>query len=363
MHRLLKESKARDDKKRMDNSSLHGHRHGQAQEVTLSEIAARLRHVHDHMKKQSLPTEKTQAFFSYQDEKRQMTEHLNAISYALIAQYRARKQQQKDFEQRLVKIEDILKQIAKKDVPTHVNIEAQMREVGRNLYEKFSKNLEEHEHKQTLKLQKSNEEVLRQLREVTAVSRYSPQLAALESQIHLIQEKLDDEHVLNNNEDKAARNDAFRMEKLAAQSKKIGQCSQARPSVLKTLLQDNAFPSSKVEPPFGNMSDNVQQADCFKKLDTTFINKFKKDDFSQTLDKSSQELKEAVKRSKPIMAQCFHDNLNFKKNTKDHITQNNASEKTHDQQQEGAVVAKSITRMSAIALIIAVCYGLYIQFH
>lgn len=167
------------------------------QRMTLSQIAGRLRLISEKMKdKRSFATMQDNPF-SVQKADGGMKDYLDDIARALLAEYNARRNSQKEFLVLIEKIEHFLVAM-QKDKTEAVLSDRQA--LIKDMTEEFSERLKQELATQmkvfVAENQKNGQEILRQLRETVDISRYSVQLISLQKQIEKIQTKLDTDNVV-----------------------------------------------------------------------------------------------------------------------------------------------------------------------
>ncbi len=176
-----------------------------AQQITLSQIAERLRLVHAQMKKQA-------SINNVQDEVQTTVnavepnkEYLNDIARALLAEYYARKKSEKNLIDKLSEIKDLIEQnVAIQNSYIANDRQDLTQKITEELDSRFKLELEQQAKTISRDNQKNNEELLRYLRETTSTSRFAVQLASLEQQILKIQSSLE----ANKNADVSNNRDA-----------------------------------------------------------------------------------------------------------------------------------------------------------
>lgn len=176
-----------------------------AQQITLSQIAERLRLVHAQMKKQA-------SINNVQDEVQTTVnavepnkEYLNDIARALLAEYYARKKSEQNLIEKLSEIKDLIEQNAATQNSHIADDRLDLtQKITEELDSRFKLELEQQAKTISRDNQKNNEELLRYLRETTSTSRFAVQLASLEQQILKIQSSLE----ANKNADVSNNRDA-----------------------------------------------------------------------------------------------------------------------------------------------------------
>ena len=162
------------------------------QQLTLSDIAARLRSVHEQMKTKA-PTRETENVMPFPQNKDDgVKAYLDDIARALLKEYEARKTAQNElvhhfqrFEQLLVENRQGMKTTAASDR------QILMKEVAEEVQSRLKQELSEQTKSLAAEGQKANQEISRQLREAVAASRFSVQLVSLQRQITNLQATLD----------------------------------------------------------------------------------------------------------------------------------------------------------------------------
>lgn len=176
-----------------------------AQQITLSEIAERLRLVHAQMKKQTPINNVQNAVKTSVDVVPPNKEYLNDIARALLAEYYARKKSEKNLIDKLSEIKDLIEQNAAIQNSHIADDRLDLtQKITEELDSRFKFELEQQAKTISRDNQKNNEELLRYLRETTSTSRFAVQLASLEQQILKIQSSLE----ANKNADISNNSDA-----------------------------------------------------------------------------------------------------------------------------------------------------------
>lgn len=166
--------------------------------VTLSTIAQRLRLVHNQMKKRDQMARQTQTDLVEptevlaQQAEDGVKSYLDDIARALLAEYNARRQTQERLLAHLTRLEQLIQNgIQEKRKKAYLYKQTLVQDtvaaVQLTLKHEFTQQAE----KLAAENQKNNDELSRQLREVTAASRFSVQIASLQQQIANIQATLD----------------------------------------------------------------------------------------------------------------------------------------------------------------------------
>lgn len=163
-----------------------------AQQITLSEIAERLRLVHAQMKKQTPINNVQDEVQTAVNAVEPNREYLNDIARALLAEYYARKKSEQNLIEKLSEIKDLIEQNAAIQ-NSHIANDRQdlTQKITEELDSRFKLELEQQAKTISRDNQKNNEELLRYLRETTSTSRFAVQLASLEQQILKIQSSLE----------------------------------------------------------------------------------------------------------------------------------------------------------------------------
>ncbi len=163
----------------------------QRQQITLSDIAARLRSVHEQMKtKAPVKLENVMPFPKKNND--DVKAYLDDIARALLKEYEARKTGQYELVRHLARIEQLLEankreleQTAEKDK------QALMNDIAGEVHSRLKQELAGQTKSLAEESRKTNQEISRQLREAVAASRFSVQLVSLQRQITNLQATLD----------------------------------------------------------------------------------------------------------------------------------------------------------------------------
>ena len=163
----------------------------QRREITLSDIAARLRSVHEQMKTKT-PVKSENVMPFPQKNNDDVKAYLDDIARALLKEYEARKTEQSQLVRHLARIEQILEankqeleQSAEKDRQALTNA------IAGEVHSRLKQELTEQTKSLADESRKTNQEISRQLREAAAASRFSVQLVSLQRQITNLQATLD----------------------------------------------------------------------------------------------------------------------------------------------------------------------------
>lgn len=210
-----------------------------AQQITLSQIAERLRLVHTQMKKQA-------SINNVQDEVQTTVnavepnkEYLNDIARALLAEYYARKKSEQNLIEKLSEIKDLIEQNAATQ-NSHIANDRQdlTQKITEELDSRFKFELEQQAKTISRDNQKNNEELLRYLRETTSTSRFAVQLASLEQQILKIQSSLETNKNADVSNNRDARQSVSLMGTKIQPEATMGSSSNHRP-LLRKLAEQN----------------------------------------------------------------------------------------------------------------------------
>ena len=210
-----------------------------AQQITLSQIAERLRLVHAQMKKQA-------SINNVQDEVQTTVnavepnkEYLNDIARALLAEYYARKKSEKNLIDKLSEIKDLIEQnVAIQNSYIANDRQDLTQKITEELDSRFKLELEQQAKTISRDNQKNNEELLRYLRETTSTSRFAVQLASLEQQILKIQSSLEANKNADVSNESNARQTVSLMGTKIQPDATIGSSSNHRP-LLRKLAEQN----------------------------------------------------------------------------------------------------------------------------
>lgn len=161
------------------------------QQLTLSDIAARLRSVHEQMKTKA-PVKSENVMPFPQKNNDDVKAYLDDIARALLKEYEARKTEQSQLVRHLARIEQILEankqeleQSAEKDRQALTNA------IAGEVHSRLKQELTEQTKSLADESRKTNQEISRQLREAVAASRFSVQIVSLQRQITNLQATLD----------------------------------------------------------------------------------------------------------------------------------------------------------------------------
>lgn len=175
-----------------DSDIGYAQQNASAQQITLSQIAERLRLVHAQMKKQTPINNVQNAVKTSVDVVPPNKEYLNDIARALLAEYHARKKSEKKLIDKLSEIKDLIEQNAAIQNSHIADDRLDLtQKITEELDSRFKFELEQQAKTISRDNQKNNEELLRYLRETTSTSRFAVQLASLEQQILKIQSSLE----------------------------------------------------------------------------------------------------------------------------------------------------------------------------
>lgn len=210
-----------------------------AQQITLSQIAERLRLVHAQMKKQA-------SINNVQDEVQTTVnavepnkEYLNDIARALLAEYYARKKSEQNLIEKLSEIKDLIEQNAATQNSHIADDRLDLtQKITEELDSRFKLELEQQAKTISRDNQKNNEELLRYLRETTSTSRFAVQLASLEQQILKIQSSLEANKNADVSNNRDARQSVSLMGTKIQPEATIGSSSNHRP-LLRKLAEQN----------------------------------------------------------------------------------------------------------------------------
>lgn len=157
------------------------------QQITLSDIAQRLRLVHDEMKRRA-PYGSVQNPVSVLEKTNDgLKSYLDDIARALLAEYGARRQSQEKLFARLDRIEQILEEKSRTQYSYRQSL---LHDVVASVHVTLKQELVTQLRKLVANSQQNNKEITRQIREAVATSRFSAQLASLQQQIANIQATL-----------------------------------------------------------------------------------------------------------------------------------------------------------------------------
>lgn len=164
----------------------------QRQQMTLSQIAERLRLISDQMKnKRPLKTMQDIPLVPQKIEEG-IKDYLNDIARAVLAEYNARRNSHNELLAQLGRIEHFLVAMQKdKSEDILSDRQALMKDTAEELGGRLRQELAAQTKEFVAENQKTNQEISRQLREAVATSHFSVQLASLQKQITNIQAKLD----------------------------------------------------------------------------------------------------------------------------------------------------------------------------
>lgn len=210
-----------------------------AQQITLSQIAERLRLVHAQMKKQA-------SINNVQDEVQTSVnavepnkEYLNDIARALLAEYYARKKSEQNLIEKLSEIKDLIEQNAATQNSHIADDRLDLtQKITEELDSRFKLELEQQAKTISRDNQKNNEELLRYLRETTSTSRFAVQLASLEQQILKIQSSLEANKNADVSNNRDARQSVSLMGTKIQPEATMGSSSNHRP-LLRKLAEQN----------------------------------------------------------------------------------------------------------------------------
>lgn len=210
-----------------------------AQQITLSQIAERLRLVHAQMKKQA-------SINNVQDEVQTTVhavepnkEYLNDIARALLAEYYARKKSEQNLIEKLSEIKDLIEQNAATQNSHIADDRLDLtQKITEELDSRFKLELEQQAKTISRDNQKNNEELLRYLRETTSTSRFAVQLASLEQQILKIQSSLEANKNADVSNNRDARQSVSLMGTKIQPEATMGSSSNHRP-LLRKLAEQN----------------------------------------------------------------------------------------------------------------------------
>lgn len=212
-----------------------------AQQITLSQIAERLRLVHAQMKKQA-------SINNVQDEVQTTVnavepnkEYLNDIARALLAEYYARKKSEQNLIEKLSEIKDLIEQNAATQNSHIADDRLDLtQKITEELDSRFKLELEQQAKIISRDNQKNNEELLRYLRETTSTSRFAVQLASLEQQILKIQSSLEANKNADVSNNRDARQSVSLMGTKIQPEATMGSSSNHRP-LLRKLAEQTSF--------------------------------------------------------------------------------------------------------------------------
>lgn len=216
-----------------------------AQQITLSQIAERLRLVHSQMKKQTpINNVRNEAKTSVDVVAPNVNvvapnkEYLNDIARALLAEYYARKKSEQNLIEKLSEIKDLIEQNAAIQ-NSHIANDRQdlTQKITEELDSRFKFELEQQAKTISRDNQKNNEELLRYLRETTSTSRFAVQLASLEQQILKIQSSLEANKNADISNNSNARQSVSLMGTKIQPDATIGSSSNHRPLLRKLAEQ------------------------------------------------------------------------------------------------------------------------------
>lgn len=210
-----------------------------AQQITLSQIAERLRLVHAQMKKQTPINNVQNAVKTSVDVVPPNKEYLNDIARALLAEYYARKKSEKNLIDKLSEIKDLIEQnVAIQNSYIANDRQDLTHKITEELDSRFKLELEQQAKTISRDNQKNNEELLRYLRETTSTSRFAVQLASLEQQILKIQSSLEANKNADVSNESNARQTVSLMGTKIQLDATIGSSSNHRP-LLRKLAEQN----------------------------------------------------------------------------------------------------------------------------
>lgn len=303
-----------------NHGAIHTEPMSPMRQPTLSDIADRLRRVHNEMKKKAPVSQNRETMSAHQPNAVDIHQHLNEISRALLAEHYARRSSQQHLHSRLAGIEKALKAQAQNGFISAESFQTIVNAAAAQIQEDMKQELALQAKKLMTENQKNNQEVLRQLREATAVARFSPQLAALERQMADIQHKLEkgDGDTIGNT-----------------------PIQHAEPSLKTTLAADDV--KQPVSSPQNAVLRQLAESPLVagKPAEMTL-----QEGEEQPKDASSTAF-DAVK-SAELIAQARSAN----RQTPTSFAQSRV--KDND-------IAKKLTRYTAIALMLTLSYGLYLQ--
>lgn len=166
--------------------------HTSMQQITLSNIAERLRIVHNQMKRRA-PLYSSQKMAEAPEKAiNPLKGYLDDIARALLAEYNTRRTSEQNLLNRISELENIIKEsVKKRDDMLLSRCEGIAQQAANEMRSQIKLEIEGQAKTVISANQAANQEILRQVKESASMSRFSVQLASLEQQVLKIQSALE----------------------------------------------------------------------------------------------------------------------------------------------------------------------------